>query len=150
MSCEPSSICYEEEARERVRAGAVYKEFYKRVTLRLGDFLKHYKNLPNWLRWCGVRQRVIVNQDEKGTTSKWTAGQYYTDYGSKKAKKKANVWLKGIEEAEKVYAEYSAKRLLAPQSLQAWKRPPAPAAVSNRETTYWLSDGVERSSANSK
>ena len=68
---------------------------------------------------------MIVNQDEKGTTSKWTAGQYYTDYGSKKAKKKANVWLKGIEEAEKVYAEYSAKRLLAPQSLQAcsnqWK-----------------------------
>jgi hypothetical protein len=68
---------------------------------------------------------VIVNQDEKGTTSKWTAGQYYTDYGSKKAKKKANVWLKGIEEAEKVYAEYSPKRLLAPQSLQAcsnqWK-----------------------------
>ena len=32
---------------------------------------------------------MIVNQDEKGTTSKWTAGQYYTDYGSKKAKKKA-------------------------------------------------------------
>ncbi len=68
---------------------------------------------------------MIVNQDEKGTTSKWTAGQYYTDYGSKKAKKKANVWLKGIEEAEKVYAEYTPKRLLALQSLQAcsnqWK-----------------------------
>ena len=68
---------------------------------------------------------MIVNQDEKGTTSKWTAGQYCTDYGSKKAKKKANVWLKGIEEAEKVYAEYTPKRLLALQSLQAcsnqWK-----------------------------
>jgi hypothetical protein len=58
---------------------------------------------------------VIVNQDEKGTTSKWTAGQYYTDYGSKKAKK-ANVWLKGIEEAEKVYAEYNSK-----SSNQRWK-----------------------------